>query len=583
MKPFMKIACCVAICLSLLGLSTLSMSEEIKNQNTREQTVRVQLTRIGGRERLDFTLTAPYHIENDRGVSLALQPNNEVSFQIKNESIYLYYHEMVLELGRTVELKRILDAVEAQSGLYLTNYPALYMGDMALEIVDGKLRAVLSLHVEDYLLGVIPHEMGDSFPLEALKAQAIAARTYALKHQGRYEDYDLVDNTNDQAFKGYLTGYPLSEQAVEETRGICGFYQDELAQCFYSASNGGQTELVQDVWDDRGAYEYYAFGEDPYDLENPESMVKSFDIFKQYTTDKEAPLVLKQMVAEHVNSDLKNATFHVKPEEINIQCIDNVSVQTPSQENSRHMTQLHLEMQVQLPIATAIADSSPEEVYLFDSEPIITVDAGNSVSMEEEPISFGAREIILNIPIFPNAEKLLSLSINSNYQNEIWSVAEDAEKYVIEVRRYGHGVGMSQRGAQWMALNYGMSYQEILSFYYPGMQLIRFSDEESEKGNIDEVLLTTAGPAPTVTPRPTLMPLTKNISTGQWYAKVTEIADDSSLNLRSEPSLNSDIIMRIYKGQRLLVSERCTEDGWVHVCTDSVEGYVMEKYLTLEN
>ena len=76
------------------------------------------------------------------------------------------------------------------------------------------------------------------------------------------------------------------------------------------------------------------------------------------------------------------------------------------------------------------------------------------------------------------------------------------------------------------------------------------------------------------------MPLTLVPEEGQWLAEVTEIAEDSSLNLRQEPSLNAVIVMRLYKGQELLVQERCEEEGWVKVNMDSAEGYVMESFLT---
>lgn len=95
-----------------------------------------------------------------------------------------------------------------------------------------------------YCLGVVPYEMSDSFPLEALKAQAVAARTYALRSQNPTQPYDLVDTTNDQVYRGYVPGNDRTERAIRETRGVCGFYRDQLAQCYYSASNGGQTELV---------------------------------------------------------------------------------------------------------------------------------------------------------------------------------------------------------------------------------------------------------------------------------------------------------------------------------------------------
>ena len=125
-------------------------------------------------------------------------------------------------------------------------------------------------------------------------------------------------------------------------------------------------------------------------------------------------------------------------------------------------------------------------------------------------------------------------------------------------------------------------YTDILGFYYPGMDLLRFSFAPQVLPAAETALSATAGPAPTVTPRPTLMPVTKPLQPGQWYAVVTEIADDSSLNLRSRPDLSSEILMRLYKNQRLLVVQRCPEEGWVQVETDSISGYVMESYLTAE-
>ena len=100
-----------------------------------------------------------------------------------------------------------------------------------------------TLSVEDYLLGVVPYEMSNSFPLEALKAQAVCARTYALSHVRGDPYYDLEDTTNDQVFRGVNLTYGNAIQAVRDTAGVVGTYKGELASCYYSASNGGQTEL----------------------------------------------------------------------------------------------------------------------------------------------------------------------------------------------------------------------------------------------------------------------------------------------------------------------------------------------------
>ena len=119
--------------------------------------------------------------------------------------------------------------------------------------------------------------MSDSFPLEALKAQAVAARTYAMgrKWVSATRDYDVVDTTQDQVYKGLDADYTNVIAAVEATRGVVGTYNGGFAMCYYTASNGGQTALATDIWGGEGDYGYLAMVDDPYDLENPSSLVNS--------------------------------------------------------------------------------------------------------------------------------------------------------------------------------------------------------------------------------------------------------------------------------------------------------------------
>jgi len=99
----------------------------------------------------------------------------------------------------------------------------------------------------------------------------------------------------------------------------------------------------------------------------------------------------------------------------------------------------------------------------------------------------------------------------------------------------------------------------------------------------DPLLAETPGPAATPTPRPTLMPVSEaslnDLPEGAWLASVENIEDDSSLNLRADPSPAGEILMRLYKHQRLVVLETCEDPVWVHVRTDAVEGYVMVSFL----
>lgn len=118
----------------------------------------------------------------------------------------------------------------------------------------------IEIDIEEYLLGVVPSEMPESSHIEALKAQAIAARTYALKRI----DTVLTDTTKNQAFKFSLTQKcPRSRQAVEETNGQVLCYDGKVIDCFFSASNGGLTKRSGDVWSRH--YPYYVNKVDEWD------------------------------------------------------------------------------------------------------------------------------------------------------------------------------------------------------------------------------------------------------------------------------------------------------------------------------
>ena len=569
----------------LQGFFLLALAEDIPEAPKRSQIIRVALTRLGVTDRMDLTLKGGFRITADELGEVYVSDGSELAVLLKADSLYLYTDEMALRAGQSLRLER----TQEDGGFYLTNFPALYLGDLSLDISDGKLRPVLAIHVEDYLMGVGPYEMSDSFPLEALKAQAVAARTYAMRRQNSDMPYDVVDTTNDQVFKGYIAGNAQAERAIAETRDVCGFFKGELAQCFYSASNGGQMELVETVWPQRGNYGYYVFGEDPYDVENPQSVVRSFEMLKSST--EPAPYALRKYLSESLAELLTSLQYDSAPESIRVDEILSVSVDEPVKPGDKRMTLLHIALKISgrtrgHGVSIRLVDRDTEEVSLFEqtvSTPAPTL--APPAATEEPEIIYGPftpieQEIMLEIPIFPDAEDAFGMDISPNYENEIWQVVEKEDRFILEARRYGHGVGMSQRGAQWMAGVYEKNYREILAFYYPGMDLMRYPEQPVQIAKLDAALAETAGPAPTVTPRPTLMPMTQPAEEGEWIAEVTEISDDSSLNLRSEPSLSGQIAMRLYKGQLLLVAERCAEEGWVRVRTDTAEGYVMEKYLT---
>jgi stage II sporulation protein D len=118
---------------------------------------------------------------------------------------------------------------------------------------NGALTVVNVINLEEYVRGVVPNELSPaSFPqLEALKAQAVAARTYALRNRGGYaaQGYDICATPACQLYRGRASEHPLTDQAVEETRGIVAVYGGALINALYTSTCGGHTEDGESVFD----------------------------------------------------------------------------------------------------------------------------------------------------------------------------------------------------------------------------------------------------------------------------------------------------------------------------------------------
>jgi stage II sporulation protein D len=106
------------------------------------------------------------------------------------------------------------------------------------------------IELEEYLLSVVPSEMPSKWPLEALKAQAIAARSYAVANIGKHgsEGYDVKATVDDQAYAGVSAEHPETNQAVHETRGQVLMHEGKPVSAFFHSSSGGFTELSENVW-----------------------------------------------------------------------------------------------------------------------------------------------------------------------------------------------------------------------------------------------------------------------------------------------------------------------------------------------
>jgi stage II sporulation protein D len=128
-----------------------------------------------------------------------------------------------------------------------------YRGAVLLRAAATGVTVVNVLDLEAYLLGVVPLEIGAGRPaaeVEAVKAQAIAARTYAIRHMGRRESlgFDVYATVMDQAYGGADAEDPVSTRAVRETRGEIVVYGDTPIEAFYHSTCGGHTAALEEVW-----------------------------------------------------------------------------------------------------------------------------------------------------------------------------------------------------------------------------------------------------------------------------------------------------------------------------------------------
>ena len=135
------------------------------------------------------------------------------------------------------------------TGLQITINGKKYFGGARINKTGGALTVINLVPAEEYLRGVVPNEMPISFEPEALKAQAVAARTFMLKNRGRHsaEGYDLCA-TNHCQFYGGVEDVASTDSAISETWGLVVVLKDALVDANFHTDSGGMTENVADVW-----------------------------------------------------------------------------------------------------------------------------------------------------------------------------------------------------------------------------------------------------------------------------------------------------------------------------------------------
>ncbi len=427
---------------------------------TQDGQLRVWLKSLKNPQVLEIAVQGDYCLGE-----LRFLPGSTLTLSAQDEQIWLNHDRLFVCLGETAVLTRGA-ANEIDDGLVLKD--RLYPGDLRVSVRDGGLMPILQIPIEDYLPGVVGREMSDSFPIEALKAQAVAARTYAMMKKSPARSYDLTDTTADQAYAGYDPDHENVIAAVRATEGIVGMVDGALAQCYYTASNGGTISRPGDVWpgQDQG---HIVQKSDPYDLANPRSLVNRI-------------------------------TFRAD-----------------------------------------LSDCPKLKAMLGGEKTIL------SIAQEGENLCFYTEDEAISLSVYDDIKDGLSLGLNKGDYERV-SILQDGENFTLEMRGFGHGVGMSQRGAQQMAA-LGKGWRQILAFYYPGMTLETLDWEQ--------------------TLRPELETLP-----GQG----ARVRVATSLNLREQPAESAAILLKLTDGEGLRVLE--SQDGWAKVFARRALGYVRAEYIT---
>ena len=131
----------------------------------------------------------------------------------------------------------------------------------------GNIEVINVVSLDDYVRGVLPYEMSNDWPLEALKAQAVCARTYAVTNTSGHRDFDVCASTHCQMYQGLNLSNERTDQAVDETAGEFVRYDGEPAITFYSASDGGATEDVRNIWNANADLPHLKGVVDPYEAD----------------------------------------------------------------------------------------------------------------------------------------------------------------------------------------------------------------------------------------------------------------------------------------------------------------------------
>lgn len=373
---------------------------------------------------------------NDKNLKV-VKPNNRMVIVLdKRGSVIFAYDSSEREYNFRQFLDKDGNDIIAVNG-------KKYRGEIILKRSPNSDMTVINyLRLEHYLYGVLPKEMSGSSPLEALKAQAVAARTYAISTINKHEElgFNLCATTNCQVYGGYEVEKPRSNMAVDETVGKVLVYDGKIITPFYHANSGGYTEDSENVWSVK--LPYIRGVKDDFSLGGPNS-----------TWTK----VYEEGEMEKI---LKSAGFNIgKIKEIYVEeYSDNGRVL--SLKISDGIREIHLAKgKTRSIFGYTVIKSMNFHISTNGDYFIISSDMSNIVKKPIDDL------VILSSDESKKAVSGGTYKISNG--DDYISASGGPKKYIFSGKGYGHGLGMSQWGAKKMA-ELGYDYEDILKHYYTG-------------------------------------------------------------------------------------------------------------------
>lgn len=419
----------------------------IGNYTTRDRAVSAQMELAGQGINTELCGTSGY------GVSVVVTGTNTMLFQ---------YDDLGSGTGLGVEPNQVNDG-----GKYTTwSKKFLYYGGFRFERINGgKMTVVNILGLEDYVKGVISTEMGDGFPLEALKAQAVAARSYALslgsKHGSHH--FDVCFDTDCQAYSGLNLASANTDAAVDQTAGQVATYNGQIAHTCYHGSNGGATESSSVVYENSQSNHPYLIGKmDPYEASAP---IPNYSWSRSFSSDTIAAKLrgLGYNVGSITSIAVTALTETGNPRMVTFTDSNGKSYSISTKNVIQKMLYLPSyrygfdTIGETLPAAPALSINGSETVsgtaglYAIDEHGNVTaVDSAAYMITDSGVIQAGQGGA--------SGGNLGTLS----------STTGSGGMFTFVGKGRGHNVGMSQWGAYAMAQQ-GYNYLDILQFYYTGI------------------------------------------------------------------------------------------------------------------